>query len=89
MEANLVIADLKTCREKVVLGRKTVKDTRERWFGTETVSSSAVGEVAPRTTVRISGVAELGDDQYIEKQNKLGLLCCNQSLSSLGKSKRR
>ena len=58
VEAGPVIADLKSCREKIVSRRKAVKETRERWFGAETVASSAVGETAPRTTVGISDVVE-------------------------------
>ena len=84
-----MIADLKSCREKVALRRKALKDTRERWFGAETVASSAVGEAAPRTTVRISDVVEVGHVQYVEEHNKLGLICCSRSLSSPGKGKER
>ena len=65
--------------------RKAVKDTRERWFSAETVASSAVGERAPRTTVRISDVVEVGDVQY--EHEKLGLPCCSRS--SPGKGKKR
>ena len=46
VEAGPVIAVLKSCREKVMSQRKAMKDTRERWFSAETVSSSAVGESA-------------------------------------------
>ena len=49
VEAGPVVADLKSCREKVISQRKAMKDTRERWFSAETVASSAVGESAPRT----------------------------------------
>ena len=73
IEAGPVIADMKSCREKVVLRRKAVKDTRERWFGAETVASSAVGEAAPRTTVSISDVAEVEGVQYVEEHIKLGI----------------
>ena len=38
VDASPVIADLKSRREKIVSRRKAVKDTRERWFGTETVA---------------------------------------------------
>ena len=61
--------------------------TRERWFGAVTVASSAVGEVAPRTSVRISDVVEVGDMQYVEEHIKFGLPCCGRS--SPGKSKKR
>ena len=89
VEAGSVIADLNSCRENFVSRRKAVKDTRERWFGAETVASSAVGETAPRTTVRISDVVEVGDVQYVENKNKLVLPCCSRSMSSPGKSERR
>ena len=72
-EAGPVIAGLKSCREKTVL-----RDTRERWFSAETVASSAVGETAPRTPVRISDVAEVGDVQYVAGHEKIGLPCCSQ-----------
>ena len=60
VEAGPVIADLKSCREMILSQRKAVKDTRERWFSAETVASSAVGESAPRATVRTSDVVEVG-----------------------------
>ena len=85
--AGPVIADLKSCREKILSQRKAVKDTRERWFSAETVASSAVGESAPRTTVRISDVVEVGDVQYVAEHEKLGLPCCSRS--SPGKGKKR
>ena len=87
VEAGPVIIDLKSCREKILSQRKAVKDTRERWFSAETVASSAVGESAPRTTVRISDVVEVGDMQYVAEHEKLGLPCCSRS--SPGKGKKR
>ena len=87
VEAGPAIADLKSCREKILSPRKAVKDTRERWFSAETVASSGVGESAPRTTVRISDVVEVGDGQYVAEHEKLGLPCC--SWSSPGKGKTR
>ena len=89
IEASPVIADLMSCREKIVSRRKAVKDTRERWFGAETVASSAVGETAPRTTVRISDVLEVGDVKYVEEQEKLGLPCGSWPAAKPGKSKNR
>ena len=79
VEAGPVITDLKSCREKILSQRKAVKDTRERWFSAETVASSAVSESAPRTTVRISDVVEVGDVQYVAEHEKLGLPCCSRS----------
>ena len=74
VEAGPVITDLKSCPDMIVTRRKVVKDTRERWFGAETVASSTVGEAAPRTTVRISDAVEVVV-QYVEEHNKLGLPC--------------
>ena len=87
VEAGPVIMDLKSCREKILSQRKAMKDTRERWFTAETVASSAVGEISPRTTVRISDVVEVGDVQYVAEHEKLGLPCCSRS--SPGKGKKR
>ena len=87
VKAGPVIADLKSCREKSLSQRKAVKDTGERWFSAETVASSAVGESAPRSTVRISDVVEVGDVQYVAEHEKLCLPCCSRS--SPGKSKKR
>ena len=87
VEAGPVIIDLKSCREKILSQRKAVKDTRERWFSGETVASSAVGESAPKTTVRISDVVEVGHVQYVAEHEKLGLPCCSRS--SPGKGKKR
>ena len=89
VESGPVTADLKSCRERIVPRRKAVRDTRERRLRPETVASSAVGETAPRTTVRISHVVEVGDVQYVEEHEKFGLSCCSQSASSPGKSKKR
>ena len=87
VEAVPVIADLKLCREKSASRRKAVRDTRERWFSAETVASSAVGETAPRTSVRMSDVFEVGEVQYVEEHEKLCLPCWSRS--SPGKSKKR
>ena len=89
VEAGALITDLKSSREKIVSRRKTMKVTRERWFSAETVTSSAVGETAPRTTLRFSDVAEVGDVQYVAEHEKLGLPCCSRSASSPGKSNKR
>ena len=88
-ETGPVIADLKSCRGKIVSRRRAMKDTRERWFGAETIASSVVCETAPSTTVRISDVVEVGDVQYVEEHEKLGLPCCSRSASSPGKSKKK
>ena len=87
VEAGPVIADLKSCREKILSQRKAVKDTRERWFSAENVASSALGESAPRTTVRISDVVEVGDVQYVAEHEKLGPPCCSRSRPGMGKKR--
>ena len=87
VEAGPVVADLMSCRKKIVSRRKAVRDARERWFGAGTVASSDVGEAAPPTTVRTSDVVEVGDVQYVEEHDKLGLPCCSRSKP--GKSKKR
>ena len=89
VEAGPVVADLKSCREKVMSQRKAMKDTRERWFSAETVASSVVGESAPRTTVHISDVVEVGDVQYVAEHENLSLPCCSRSTSISVKSKKR
>ena len=78
VEAGPVIIDLRSCREKILSQRKAIRDTREGWFSSETVASSAVGESAPKTTVRISDVVEVGDVQYVAEHEKLGLPCCSR-----------
>ena len=75
VEAGPVIVYLKLCWEKVVLRRRAVKDTQERWFGAETAASSAVGEATPRTIVRIFDVVEVEDVQYVKENKKLSLPC--------------
>ena len=87
VEAGPVIADLKSCREKILSQRKAVKDTWEWWFSAGTVASSAVGESAPRTTVRISDVVEVGDVQYVAEHEKLGLPCSSRSSPARGKKR--
>ena len=89
VEAGPVIADLKSFCQKFLSQRKAMKDTRERGFGAETVASSAVGESAPRKTVRSSDVDEVGDLQYVAEHEKLGIPCCSRSASSPGKSQKR
>ena len=87
VEAGPVIIDFKSCHQKVLAQRKAVKGTRERWFSGETVASSAVGEGAPKRTVRVSDVVEVEDVQYVAEHEKLGLPCCSRS--SPGKGKKR
>ena len=72
VEAGPVVADLNSCCEKILSQRKAMKDTRERWFSAETVTSSAVGESAPRTTFRISDVVEVGDLRQVPGKERRG-----------------
>ena len=88
-EVGPILTDSKSCREKVVSRRKAVRDTRERWFSAEPVPSSAVGETATRTTVRISDAVEVGDVHDVEEHEKLGLPFYSGSASSPGKSNKR
>ena len=77
VKASPVIADLKSSRENILSRRKAMKDTRERWFSAETVASSAVGETAPRTSVRISDVvARRGERQWLLVLQKKTVFCC-------------
>ena len=89
VEAGPVNVDLKSCREKIVSRTKAVKDTRERWFGAETVASSAVGETTPRITFRISDVVEVGDLSYDKEHDHFGLPCWSRSVSSPRRRKKR
>ena len=89
VQAGPMIAELKSCREIVESRKKAVRDTRQHWFGAETVASSAAGEAVTRTTVRIADVVEVDDTENVEANSKYGLPCCSQSFSSLGKSKKR
>ena len=82
VEAGSIIADLKSCRKKFSLPRKTVKDTRESWFGADSDASSVVNKVALRNTVRMSDVVGVGDVQYNDKHPKLGLAFCSRFLPS-------
>ena len=89
LKAGPVIADLKSCREKALLWKKTVKDTRERWFGADSVASWVDGESAPLTTVVIFDVVAVGDVQYKDKRHERGLPCCSGSVSIPGKRKKK
>ena len=55
-----IIADLKTCSEKMLLHRTALRDTRERLFGADSVASSVVDETESRTTVPMSVVMVVG-----------------------------
>ena len=54
--SNSSVFDIKVCREKVMLFRKSSEDTLEHWVGVDSVSSAVVNEIAPRTHVPISNV---------------------------------
>ena len=54
--ASQVITDLCACWDRVVLRRRTAKDTSERWYHSTTSQS----ESASRPGVRISDIVEEG-----------------------------
>ena len=59
-----IIADLKTCFEKVVERRRVVKDTSEQWYRLGAVRPSS-GESSSQCGVRISTVVEEGQVDYV------------------------
>ena len=59
LEAGPLIVHLKAFREKFLMQMKAVKDTRDCWFGVDSMASSVVGDAAPRIYVRISDVARI------------------------------
>ena len=75
VEVGPVVADLKSSREKNMLRLKTVKDTQERWFGADTVASSAVGGAVHLTTIGIPDVIEVEDVQKIGEHRVYEILC--------------
>ena len=60
-----VVFDLRKAYDVVVVLRKEARDTSERWFGVESVASSAVGESSGQQVVRISNVVEVGQVEYL------------------------
>ena len=60
-----VVSDLKRAFDVVVVRRKEIRDTSERWFGVTSVASSAVGESSSPQGVRISNVVEVGQVAYL------------------------
>ena len=65
MSDGYLIAYLKSCIEELPLRQRTAKDTSERWFRVERVTSSLVDEAVHCTCVRVSDVAEVGDVRYV------------------------
>ena len=59
--ASQLITDLCACWDRVVLRRRTAKDTSERWYHGGTPRS----ETASRPEVRISNVVEEGRVEYL------------------------
>ena len=59
--ASQVIADMCTCWNRVLLRRRTAKDTSERWYH----GGSPPSETASRPGVRISDVVEEGRVEYV------------------------
>ena len=81
-----VINDLYACWDRVVLRRRTAKDTSERWFHSGTPRS----ETASRPGVRISNVVEEGRVEYVPVgPPALGLPGPSKICSSSSKRKRK
>ena len=59
-----IISDLTTCFEKVLEGRRVVKDTSEQWYRLGAVRPSS-GESTSQCGVRISTVVEEGQVDYV------------------------
>ena len=59
--ARQVVSDLCACWDRVVLRRRTAKDTRERWYH----GGNPRSETAPRPGVRISDVNAVGRVEYV------------------------
>ena len=76
--AGSVISDLKACREKVVVSRKTSKESRGRWFDADSVVSSLVEKGTTR-----------GGRAILDDSNDVGLPGTSRSQCSLGKGKKR
>ena len=86
VRASSVIMDLKrSFLEEMLLRRKSSKETRERWFGVDTVVSSVVSEPVPRTTVRNSNVEKTGEGGYVEESHEPCLKGCSCTFLSPGK----
>ena len=79
INSSSVLADLKGCLEKVLLLCKSSKDTREPWFGVNSVTSSIVAHGIPRTLVQISNVVEVGHVKYRDDSNDFGLRNCSRA----------
>ena len=60
--ASQVIVDMCACWDRVVLRRRSAKDTSERWYHGGTLRS----ETASRPGVRISDVVEEGRVEYVQ-----------------------
>ena len=89
MSADFITADLKTCRENVLLRRETSKDTRERQFGIGSVFSCIVDEGAPHTGVPISYVIKVGYVKYVGHSKDPGFLNCSRTVSSPAEGKKK
>ena len=58
------VADLKRCRDDLLLRRNTSRNTRKREFGLTSVESSTVDDPMSRIVVRISIIVEVGEVQF-------------------------
>ena len=85
-----VVADLKRAYEFVVVRRKDVRDTSERWFGVANVASSVVGESSGQQAVRISNVVEVGQVDYLPQSvSSVPVPSTSFGIKSRGKGKQK
>ena len=59
-----IVADLKRCRNYLLLPRKTSKNVLERKFGLANLKSSSVDNAVSRTGVRIYNINEVGEMDF-------------------------
>ena len=84
-----VLADMKTCFEKVLDRRRVVKDTCEQWYAVGVVRPSS-GESSSQYGVCISTVVEEGQVQYVPVVFSSRMVAGHsRHLSSPGKEKRK
>ena len=60
-----VASDLQSCLKKVVIRRKTSRDTSERWFGSQCAGSASTKASVGRSGVRILNVVEERRLEYV------------------------
>ena len=84
-----IVADLKRCRNYLLLPRKTSKNVLERKFGLANLKSSSVDNAVSRTGVRIYNINEVGERDFWPHDPRYPCVPGNSSLVfSPGKSKK-